>query len=95
MSSMEAERRNDLRGKEELRLGVKYLLATSEEGEWQYGCFIQFICFKLFCFKFFCPFRQQNNSRTSFREEALLKLTVTANRLQRCVFLCGEWAWWS
>ena len=51
--------KKQLRGKEELRLGVKYLLPPLK---WQYGCFIQFICFKLFCFKFFCPFRQQNNS---------------------------------
>lgn len=49
--------KKQLRGKEELRLGVKYLLPPLKKGEWQYGCFIQFICFKLFC-----PFRQQNNS---------------------------------
>ena len=53
--------KKQLRGKEELRLG-EIFASTSEKGEWQYGCFIQFICFKLFCFKFFCPFRQQNNS---------------------------------
>ncbi len=32
--------KKQLRGKEELRLGVKYLLPPLKKGEWQYGCFI-------------------------------------------------------